>query len=258
MNFKEKYTKEIDTLQFSHNFEAVLLDELQKAAERKEDPIMKKRKTVKVLVAVISAILLLSVSAFAITAILSAQEVADELGESQLVDKWQKSEKFPYVSCDENYTVSVLGIATDKEINSDYGVTVEESRSYIVVSIQRNDGLALSLKEGSPIQLTPLISGYEPWKINLWTLGSNAQGLEKDGVLYYLFDTADLEVFADRTVYIAAYEGFIPSEDTLIMNGDGTIAFNENYTGFKALFELPLDESKAEPEKAEEIISQIW
>lgn len=258
MNFREKYTKEIDTLQFSHNFETVLLDELKRAAERKEDPIMKKRKTLKVLVAVISAILLLSVSAFAISSLLSAQDVADELGESQLVNKWQKSEKFPYVYGDENYTVSVLGIATDKEINSDYGVTVEESRSYIVVSIQRNDGLALSLEEGSPIQLTPLISGCEPWKINLWTLGSNAQGLEKDGVLYYLFDTADLEIFADRTVYIAAYEGFVPSMEIFEINEDGTIIFNENYTGFKALFELPLDAAKADPEKAEEIISQAW
>ncbi len=258
MNFKEKYQKEIDSLQFSQDFGKVLTERTLYASEREDNRIiMKKRSPIRILVAVISIILLLSLSVFAITAFLSAGEVAEELGESQLSDKWQKSDSFPYASGNEEYTVSVLGIATDEETEALQEFGAEKGRSYVIASLQRTDGTPLSSEEKQKIQFTPLIEGCEPWRINLWTLGSGALGYEKDGVQYYLFETENLEIFADRTVYLAAYEGFTPSADIFKMNSDGTIAYNESYTGFKAIFELPFDPSKADPIKAEELLSQL-
>ncbi len=255
MSFEEKYKKEIDSLSFSSDYEVRLSDTLKKAEEGKDViTVMKKRKTVRLLVAVISAMLILSLTAYAAVTLLSPQEVADELEMSDLNDKWKSSEKFPFASGNEEYTVSVLGYASDTELSNLDSEATAENRAYLVVSIARTDGTPLKAVDGMPLQISPLVEGYEPFKVNLWTFGSGANGLEKDGVLYYLFETADLEIFADRTVYIAAYEGFTPM-DALTMKEDGTITYKDGYIGFKAIFELPLDESKADPDAVKELLS---
>ncbi|MBQ9913123.1 MAG: hypothetical protein IJO73_02735 [Clostridia bacterium] len=257
MSFKEKYKKEIDGLSFSSDFEIVLAERIKKADEGKEViTVMKKRKTLRLLVAVISAVLLLSLTAYAAITLLAPQDVADALEMSDLDDKWKQTEKFPLTSGNEEYTVSVLGYAPDTEMNEINGDPSEEKRTYLVVSVARTDGTPLSSADGIPLQISPFVEGYEPFKVNLWLLGSGANGLEKDGILYYLFETADLEIFADRTVYIAAYEGFIPM-DALTMKEDGTIVYLDDYNGFKAIFELPLDKSKADPEAVKELLSQM-
>ncbi len=257
MNFEEKYKKETDALSFSSDCE-IRLAEAMKKAEKGKDVItvMKKRKTVRLLAAVVAAVLLLSLTAYAAVTLLSPQEVADEIGMSELSDKWKNSEKFPLASGNEEYTVSVLGYAPDTELNVINGEAAEENRTYLVVSVAGTDGTPLNQSDGMPVQISPLVEGYEPFKVNLWMFGSGANGLEKDGVLYYLFETADLEIFADKTVYIAAYEGFTPM-DALTMKEDGTIAYLDEYEGFKAIFELPLDESKADPEAVKKLLSEM-
>ncbi len=257
MNFKEKYKEEINSISFSSDYEARLVDALKKAEEGKDVIlVMKKRKTLRLLAAVISAILLLSLTAYAAVTLLTPREVADELQMGELNDKWKQTEKFPLASGNEEYTVSVLGYAPDTQLNIIDGEATEENRTYLVVSIARTDGTPLKAIDGMPLQISPFVKGYEPWKVNLWMLGSGANGLEKDGVLYYLFETADLEIFADKTVYIAAYEGFLPSE-VFTMEEDGTITYKDDYAGFKAIFELPLDESKADPQAVAELLSQM-
>ena len=75
-----------------------------------------------------------------------------------------------------------------------------------------------------------------------------------DGVVYYLLDTQSLEMFADHTVYLAFYQGFLPSRELFSMAEDGSIAFAEGITGPHALFTLPLDESKADPAAVEDFL----
>ena len=65
---------------------------------------------------------------------------------------------------------------------------------------------------------------------------------------YYLFDTRNLEMFADHTVYFAIYEGGVPDPATFPTAEDGTISLAEDMEG--ALFTLPLNESKADPAAA--------
>ncbi len=256
MSFEKKYKKEMDELTFSPDFEIILTERMKKADERKEViTVMKKRKTLKLLVAVISAVLLLSLTAYAAFTLLSPQQVADKLEMGDLTDKWKKSEKFPFTSGDEEYTVSVLGYAPDTELNEINGELTEENRTYLVVSIARTDGTPLSTADGMPLQISPLVEGYEPFKVNLWTFGAGANGTQSNGVLYYFFNISDLEIFADRTVYLAFYEGFIP-QGALEMKADGTIDFKEDYEGFRALFELPLDESRADPVAVEKLLSE--
>lgn len=102
--------------------------------------------------------------------------------------------------------------------------------------------------------VTPLVAGFTPWSVNNWTLDAGVSLLEQDGVLYYLLDTQNIEMFADRTVYMAFYQGTLPDRDTFTMAEDGTIAFAEGVEGPHALFTLPLDEGKADPAAVEQFM----
>lgn len=70
----------------------------------------------------------------------------------------------------------------------------------------------------------------------------------------YLFDCANLEIFADRTVYLAAYEGFVPSEEIFTINDNGEIAFKSSFDKPQAMFILPLDPAKADPEAVNKLL----
>ena len=69
---------------------------------------------------------------------------------------------------------------------------------------------------------------------------------------YYVLDTGDFQMFADHTVYLAVYEGFVPSYDTFSAAEDGTYSIRAGVTG--ALFTLPLDERLADPAAAQAFV----
>ena len=88
---------------------------------------------------------------------------------------------------------------------------LETAHTYAVMALRRLDGTPLDNTFdliGHP--LTPLVAGYAPTAVNNWTLHAGASGFAEDGVYYYLLDTQSLEMFADRTVYMAFYEGGAP------------------------------------------------
>lgn len=260
MNFSEKYKKEIDSVQFSGSFETFLIDEMKGASKINiSTNTVKRNKAVRVLLAVISAIVILSVSAFALTSLrspVSPDKSSEKASNTIFENRWKKSKKFPYESGNEEYMVTLLGIASGSFLNSCDGFSGEENKSYIVVAI-RNEGVSsLNLKDGTPLQISPFIYGREPWETNYKTLCPEVKEFEKNGVLYYLFDTSFLDAFAGRTVYISAYEKAYPISEIFTMKEDGAIAFSESYDGLGALWELPADISQANPQKAEEMLEE--
>lgn len=256
MNFKDKYVKQISAVKPGEDFYCETLKLISQTAQRKEDAIMK-RKPIKILAVVMAIIALLSVSAYAISAYLSAKEVAEKTGYNDIAPLFENNGFEAQTITYENYSVTLHGVVSGSRLENIDGADVEESRSYIVVSIASTDGTPLRGIDGMPVQISPLVGGFDVWKVNAWTLGTGASGLEHEGIMYYLFETSDIEIFADCKVYVAAYEGFLPSEDIFTMKGDGTIVYNENYQGFKAMFTLNLDEAKADPAAVEEFMSQF-
>lgn len=256
MNFKDKYSKEMNAVCLNEDFTENIIVMMKQAAQRKENVTMT-RKPIKVLAVVVAVIALLSVSAYAISSYLSAKEVAEKTGYNDVAPLFENSGFTPQTITDENYSVTLHGVVSGSKLENIDGADVEETRSYIVVSVANTDGTPLSGIDGMPLQFSPLVGGFDVWKVNAWTLGAGASGLEHEGVLYYLFDTSDIEIFADYTVYVAAYEGFLPSADIFTLQDDGTIVYNENYQGFKAMFTFDLDETKADPEAVKEFIAQF-
>ena len=255
MTFKDKYKEELSDIRFTENFEKSTITFLVQAAERKDKTNMNKsiKKTTRILVATVLIIAVLSTTALALSKLLSAREVAEHFGESQVAESFDNQFYITESVTDKGYTVSFLGLVKGEKFESK---DIKSDCSYYVVAVAASDGSPLSLINGNPLGMSIIIEGYPAWKINTWSLGTSANGTEENGILYYLYACENLEIFADKNVYLAVYEGMLPGLDTITMKTDGTFEFAKSYEGFKAMFRLPLDSSKANPEVANEILKE--
>lgn len=257
MTFREKYVNEMNSVSFSEGFEVRTANLMMQRAEneRKDEKVLPKRKPIKVLAVALIIIALLSITVFAVSYILSAREVADYLGEKEIAAMFEDCEVKPQTVSNGTYDVTFLGSTTGEKLNMTEGFEADEKRTYAVIAIRNTDGTPLSLMDGMPIQFAPVIEGcmpFQSWAI----LNFSASGMEREGILYYLFDYENLEVFADRTVSIAILEGVMfPGPDVLTLDESGKIVYADGYAGFKGIFDLPMDESKADREAAEELLS---
>lgn len=227
--------------------------------EMEEITMTNKSFNMKKAILLIAAIIcLIGTTALAAYHLLLPQEIAITAGYEELADVFEKDgTKFNIpLQQSGDYTIQILGLTSGKNLT--IFTDADEDRSYIVGAVSRTDGGKLGNFEG--IQMSPLISGYEPWKVNIFTLnGGKSEFISDDDMVdYFIYECDNIEIFADRTVYISFYEGIAPSAEIFKYNTDGTIEFNEHYTGVKALFEIPLDKSKSNPEKAAELVEQMW
>lgn len=79
-----------------------------------------------------------------------------------------------------------------------------------------------------------------------------------NSIMYRLIECDGVEMFADRGLYLCIsasnfydVKAFHYNEET------GEISRNADYEGANALFRLPLDSSKADPEKAEKYLKEL-
>ena len=255
MTFKDKYKEELSYIRFAEKFEENTV-ELLRAAPRKDDLMSKNKRPLKVAVLVIAAVLVLSMGAYAVISLLSASQVAKEVGEKELAESFEESGFEPVTVKGEIYSLNFMGVVNWSDLYSDIENACNiDSRTYIVWAIYRNDGEPLDQMMGSPIQVIPVIDGYRP--DILFSAGMSASGYSKDGVLYYLFEYTDIEIFAHENVKLMAFEGMFPTNNIITANDKGEVVYAEGYNGFKAVFELDLDKSKADPEAAAEFLSQF-
>lgn len=257
MTTKEKYTRQMNNISFCADFEAETVQLLREAAQRKESLSMKNKKTFKILIAAAVFALLMTTTAFAVSALLSPKDVAQQLGYDDVSKAFESGDA---VLIDESvtlgdYNVTLLGITSGEQLEFIDDAPVEAQRSYVVVSIERCDGTPMDPLDGSPFTFSPFIQGQLPWMVNAWSLECAANGLFVDGKAYYLFNYSTLEIFADRTVYLAAYEGFSPGSEDFMMAEDGSIHFTDALEGEKHMFTLPLDPSRANPEAVEQFLA---
>ena len=259
MNWND-YKKAVDGLPFDPDFQARTIELLRRQAREpsKKECMTMKRKTIQRCAAIAAAIALLTVSAYAAVTWLSPSQVADELGQTALAEAFE-SETAVFINQSVetgDYRVTLAGLVSGRGL-SGWQQDLDQSRTYAVASVERLDGAALSADDLPPSSfiLTPLVSGYTPWSLNNWTLDAGVSSMERDGVIYYLLDVENLEKFADHTVYLAFYEGGSPSQQSFTMAADGTIAFAEGYEGPRALFILPLDVGRADPDAVEKFIA---
>lgn len=234
-------------------------------ARKAKEMEMKKRNTGKgwVSVAAAAAIFLgVSTTAAAAYHLLSAPSVAQELNKDlaesfetkNILDNELKQVSGPY-------EVTLLGVLTgekmDEKFCEEMGINARE-RTYAAVAIARTDGIPMTDESGMEFFISPLIEGLNPIDYNIATMGGGYTWKIINGVMYYIVDCDDITCFADRKIYLTVLDQTFYSVDAYAYDeGSGSISRKEAYGGVNLLFELPMDKSLADSQKAELYLKEL-
>ena len=201
---------------------------------------------------------------------LTPQESAEALNDKKLAEAFS-GENTVFVNETQtcgDYRTTLIGIVSGKEL-TDYAMTtggeIRADRSYWLLAIEHADGTPMpdtgSPEYGKETFLTsPFIQGLEPWKYNVYTFGGGYSEFVQDGVMYRMAECDNLEVFADREVYLCLTDENSAGVINKAYSYDettGKISRKEAYDGCNALFTLPLDRAKADPKKAESYLKSL-
>ena len=251
---REQYRAQVDALSFSSDFQDRTMARLAQEKERKP---MKKMNLKAVLLAA-AAVAAMSVTAYAAIT-LAPRDVAQRAGNEALAAAFEGEDAITVNETKTvgDYNVTLMGLVSGTGLSRVESLpdSVDQDKTYAVLAYARTDGADIT-EDVPDLTVSPLVEGYAPWRLNAWTLGGGVSSFAQEGVLYYLFECDNVEPFADHTVYLAVYPGtHTPPSAELFGFEDATGVITSK--GEAALFSLPLDESKANAQKAEELAG-IW
>lgn len=226
------------------------------------------RKLIPIPLLVIILTLLMSFSVFAAWKILSPNEVAQKLDDNSLTIAFQSKDgiEINETITSEGYNISFLGVVSGEGI-SDFKGSAHEiypDRTYAIVAISMDDGSpmpATSDYEYGKVSffVSPLIKGEKPWLYNIVTMNGSYSELVINGVMYRLIECDDVEIFADRGLYLCVSSTSFFSREAYNYNEDtGEVSPNPQFGGVNVLFDLPLDSSKANPKEAEKYLQDLY
>lgn len=241
---------------------------ISRVEEQRDMKRSRKRVSVAVLVAVV-VLCLSSVTVVAAWKYLSPADVADKIRDNSLVEAFLSEEALVINESQEfgGYRVTLLGLVSGAMI-SDYEAillkgSIQEEKTYAVVAIENADGTALPDTSDENYReleffVSPLIGGYSPAIYNLASMGGSYSEIWSEGILYRLLECDNVEIFADRPLYLCVNDGmFYETEAYVFEEGTGKIRRNDEYAGLNALFSLPIDVTKADSVKAVEYMASL-
>lgn len=257
---QEEYRAQVDAVSFSPDFQDRTMARLRELAQEKEKKTMKKAHWRTGLVAAAAAALL-AVSAYAAVTLLLPQDVARQAGHEALAAAFE-SETAVEVNETKtvgDYNVTFMGLVSGEGLSRVESFPDSETydKTYAVLAYERTDGTPIT-EDVPDLTVSPMVEGYAPWVVNAWSLHGGTHTFAQDGVLYYLFECKNVEPFADRTVYLAVYPGthIPPSTENFAISDEGHISVADGSKA--ALFTLPLDKSKADPQKVAGMGFDTW
>lgn len=238
-------------------------------SQLKENDIMKpayKRRLSGVLVAA-TLIFTMSIGGFAAWHFLSPKQVVDHFEDRTLAHAFEHKNAIEInksvVSGGYNFTL--LGIVSGEGL-SDFRHSAEDihpNRTYAVVSIEKEDGSEMPDTQDEeygqvPFFISPLIKGQKPWQVNIASMNGAYSECVIDGIMYKLIECDGVEMFADRGLYICISTSNFYDINAFNYNEEtGEITPNTVYNGANALFNLPLDITKADHNKAEKYLQEL-
>jgi len=222
-----------------------------------------RRKPVMAFAAVL-AMMLFSLTAYAIVSMLTPAEIARELGYDALAEDFQNGSGMIIEESvvSEGYVLTLHGLSIGSDLTAFRGLTdIDAEQTYTIISIRQEDGTPMDLyNNGFAFQSVALFEGYKPWGLNSIHLGLGGSAFEKDGVLYVILTCDEsLDMFAGRTVYYAIWDrelGF-PNADIFTIDASGKIAFADGLNKAHAMFTLPLNPEGADPEKVRQTLYEL-
>lgn len=255
------------TAEPGHDLNQKIMGRLQdhNHANQKVNPVLSK-KIASVPIAA-ALILVMSITVLAAIHFLSPKQVAEHFGDKLLGQAFEDRNAIEInKSVDSGgYRFTLHGIVSGKNLSSFKISTqnINPERTYAVVTIERQDGSAMPDTRDAdygktPFFVSPLIKGEKPWQVNIASMNGGYCECVIDGVMYRLIDCDGLEMFADRGLYLSiSTSSFYDIKAFDYNEKTGDIHPKPDYKGANALFDLPLDKSKADHAKAEKYLEQL-
>lgn len=248
-----EYRAQVDAVAFSPDFQARTVARLAALAPKKETKAMRIKpfRTGLIAAAVAAA---LCVTALAAAVLLTPKDVAQRSGNQTLAAAFESDKA---ITVDQtktvgNYNVTLMGLVSGDGLS--YVDGVSQDKTYAVLSYTRADSAPIE-DDVPELTVSPLVEGFAPWQVNAWTLGGGTCTFVEDGVFYYLFECDNVEPLADHTVYLAVYPGtHTPPSSQMFSFDESTGVFAPQAGTDAAMFTLPLDPSKADPQAAQALL----
>ena len=281
---KENFKKAFDDIPFSPDFQERTVELLRQTPIEERRRSNKRRGRIWKAAVAMALIAVIGTSAVAGSSRLAPAELASRFhsltvaslfqGETAVIVEESKPMGEYLVTLHAFVTGEPVYYKEDSQIQQNYGKT------YIALSIQRKDGGEMRGNFLYYLRVSPVIDGYEPdWvkdpdlkelnpyliPVNDSTLRGNGSAIVEDGVFYYLYACDNLEIFADHTVKLAVYSiafqndasiSLWPGKDIFMKEEDGVVSYRKYFSMSRTMFTLPLDETKADPETAQEMLEQ--
>jgi len=188
---------------------------------------------------------------YAASRLLGVKEVVSELGDEKLASQFENLSTDVVVKENDMYRATYLGEVSGKKL-CETDLDAEEEKTYFVMAIEKKGDKKISYDD--KIVVSPFVRGTPPWTFNIYTMDGASTSQIIDNILYCLYECNNLEIFADKGVYLGVMDGAPNAEKYQFDEATSEIFPNTEYNGLNLLFELALDPAKANPKKAEQYL----
>lgn len=253
MNNKEKYKQAFSVL---HASEHISLEDIM--SEKRSY-----RQRSKVVASVVCTVILLgSGSVYAANHYLNPSQIVDEISADSTLSKAFADKDAITINetqTSNGYDITLLGLVSGEKLGlyvpDETKKEVSDKHSYAALAISKSDGSKMSNRN---FCVSPLINGEAFTDVNAATLNVGLSWFEKDGVIYELIECDNLEIFADRGVYLSLVDDFGDEVAAFRMDeATGKYHKVKDYAGTSALFTLPLDKDKADTMAADKFLVSL-
>lgn len=233
-----------------------ILQKVKEKQDMKNNQVRYKSRISMAAMATACILILCSSTAFAVYKYLSPAEAATD--DDALREAFLSEEAILVNETQESggYKVTLLGSVAGRNISDFMGMNdngeVLNNRIYTVVAIEHADGTPMPDTSSDDygkeaFYVSHYIRGLDPNVYSLMSKGGGYTAFVKNGIQYRILDMDNIEIFADKGIYVGVSTGTFYDADAYVYHVEtGEISRNENYSGVNALFRLPVDESKAD------------
>lgn len=203
-----------------------------------------------------------SVSVYAAYRYLSPSQIAEEVSDNGALAKAFESKDAVLVNETQQtngYDITFLGLVSGENLDiyvpENVAMSLNKSHTYAAVAVAKSDGMEMEYRD---FCISPLINGVSFSVANNATLDALLTFFEQDGIMYYLIECDNLEIFANRGVQLGVVDSFGNETSAFVMSEQtGVYEKNLEYENTNALFALPLDNEKADDVVADEYIKEL-
>ena len=246
----------LEHVEFRQTKKEQILEKLLSECEMKngkEIISMNIRKRIIATAASITVLLMLSGTVYAAAHWLSAKEVTKNLGSEELSRYFEISDVEQTCQMGE-YRFALLGVAASVKLSEQFLGDVSGDSTYVVVAAEKVDGTPVTEET---FVASPLIQGMDPAEFNIYSMGGGATYYIENGIYYMIVCCDSIEMFADKQIYLAITQGPDYKVGYRYDESSGLISRNESFDGINALFEVQLDESKADFGAQQEYLNRM-